>query len=76
MSHTRHCPACGKEWHNVPSHIVEMYHRCPEGHRLGSIRPARIRSLPDTEQARSALFAALLEAQGPDSIWRPLGDDR
>lgn len=67
---TRHCPACGKEW-QVPDHVVELYHRCPDGgpHANGRRRPATI---PTLREDRSKFFDALIESQGESSIWRPL----
>ena len=64
MTQTRHCPRCGREWHNLPDDAIEFFHYCPEGHRLGSIQPARVRFLPGTEEARQELWRSLVEQAG------------
>lgn len=73
MSHSRHCPNCNREWLNVPDHVIELFHQCPNGGPDGSGR-RRIATIPNREEHREQLFHALLAAQGPESIWRPLGD--
>lgn len=70
MSHERHCPGCGRSW-TVDAHVIELFHRCEGGgpNRRGHRRRA---TLPAAPAARSELWAALVAAQGEDSIWRPL----
>lgn len=68
MSHTRHCPACGKEWDDVPDHVLELFHRCT-GERTETARviPMGVRT---PEERKADFFYALLDAVGEDAIGR------
>lgn len=66
------CSTCGRTL-RAPLETRVLFHRC--------IRPAEKRAFElfagtTREEAKTALWHALLHAQGPTSIWRPLEGGR
>lgn len=64
------CTSCGWEtW--APDHVIQVFPPCkPAKQRRRLVRIPQPKS--SREEHRTDLYHALVEAQGPESIWRPL----
>lgn len=73
MTTSRRCDHCGRSWHNIPPHVLELYHYCSAGPRDNRPRRRPTRDQENRDWASSIIGDAITEAiDNDDDLLRRL----